>query len=88
MVKSNEDRLQEAIEDALDGRAIQLLPDWRHPITPVTALSKLIELKQLSAVRRAGSVAKEQGHDDIAYWLMGYELGLETRLKIEQEKHE
>ena len=49
MAKTNEDRLQEAIEDALDGRAITPMYDWRHPISAVSALHKLIKLKQNDA---------------------------------------
>jgi hypothetical protein len=49
MAKTNEDRLQEAIEDALDGRAILMFEDWRHPISGAQALSVLIRRKQNEA---------------------------------------
>jgi hypothetical protein len=87
MSKSNEDRLQEAIEDALDGRAITAMYDWRHPISAVSALSKLIALRQQEAVREASAIAYAQGHDEVHWWLEGYMHGVEARIREAKEKN-
>ena len=69
MVKINYFALQRGIEDALDNRAIVMFPDWRHPISAVTALSVLIEGKQREALEGADMTSKELIDRYIEMWI-------------------